>query len=372
MHNIDWTLLKGSLTGRNSAQQEAGVARWLAESPANRAFYERLCNFMANGGREEVDVDRNFREFVRRTRAQARNRIIKVSAVAAACIAALGVFLFSDFRPQPGYSAIVPGSYKAVLYTGEGDPVVLEDGAQKELLATESFSLNQQVNQITYDPGVRPEEQPAVRHRLVTPHSGEYRLRLGDGTLVYVNSESQLEYPPVFHAGERRVSLSGEAYFEVARSGDPFIIEIAGMEIRVLGTQFNVRAYEGEAAFHTTLVDGSVEVTADARTVVLSPGEQAILRQGEELTKRQVDVSKYAAWKDGFVAFDDERLEDIMLQLGRWYNMDVEFQSPALRDIRFTGNLDRYGDIRILLEKIEKLDIVDFDIRGTHISVRRK
>ena len=298
--------------------------------------------------------------------------IIGVSAAAAACIALLGVFLLTGPRSRADSGEIVPGSYKAVLYTGVGDPVVLENEVQKEILATESFSLSQQSNQVAYDQVAAAPEASPVTHRLVTPHSGEYKLRLGDGTQVYINSESQLEYPPVFHAGERRVSLSGEAYFEVARSTDPFIIEIAGMEIRVLGTHFNVRAYEGEAAFHTTLVEGSVEVTADERTVVLAPGEQAILRHGEELTKRPVDVSKYAAWKEGFVAFEDERLEDIMIQLRRWYNIEVDFESPALRDIRFTGNLDRYGDIRILLDKIEKLDIVGFRIAGTHISVVKK
>lgn len=373
MQNIDLALLKRAVTGQNTADEQAEVERWLAASPEHRAYYERMERFFARDGRESVKVRENFRRFIRRTNAPRRRMTLRIaSAIAAACIVGMGVFVLLDGMDDDTSEMIVAGRYGAVLHTGESGAVVLEDGAQTDILTGSGLRVRQHDNLIDYQTQELPIASNTEIHTLETPHGSEYRLRLGDGTQVWLNAESQISYPASFAGDERRVSISGEAYFDVSPSEVPFIVEIDGMEVRVLGTEFNIRSYHNENTAHTTLLHGSVEVTADERTLRLVPGEQALLQRGVAISKRKVDAEKYAAWKEGNIAFDDERLEDIMTRLGRWYNINVEFSNPSLRDIRFTGNIDRYGDIGALLEKIEKLNVVRFAVSGTHITVEKQ
>ena len=200
------------------------------------------------------------------------------------------------------------------------------------------------------------------------PRGGEFAMKLSDGTMVYLNSETNLRYPVQFHGEERRVILSGEAYFDVTKSDKPFIVEVDDYEVRVLGTRFNVQAYKGES-FETTLEQGSVEVEVNARVVLLKPGEQAVVTEDGELSKQKVDVHRYTAWKDGQFVFDDERLEDVMNTVARWYDIKVFYRNPEVKDIRINGNISRYKDFSVLLEKIEKLEIVYFDIKENVITV---
>ena len=163
--------------------------------------------------------------------------------------------------------------------------------------------------------------------------------------------------------------LSGEAFFDVAKSGTPFIVELNGFEVKVLGTRFNINAYEGETRFETTLERGSVEINVKGKTLLLEPGEQAVLTNTGELSKQKVDVSLYTAWKDGYFVFEDERLEDVMNTVARWYDVNLFYQNPGVKEIRINGNISRYKDFSVLLEKIEKLDIVHFNIKGNDITV---
>ncbi len=367
MQKIDWSLLKKSLTCELSDRDRAILDGWLAESPEHARYYDRLRDFLDRDAPQEVDVRRNIEQFMRRTGyARRRWRITGVAAAAAALVA-LGVFLLAG--PREAGCTIVAGNSKAILYTTAGK--VSLGGGRGNIPGGDDFQITEQQHQVSYAAG-KTSGAKAEKHTLETPHGGEYRIVLSDGTTVWMNCESRLDFPPVFAGGERRVSLSGEAFFDVAPSGVPFIIEAGGTQIRVHGTRFNVRNYADEHRQETTLVEGSVEVTTAGASIQLAPGEQAVLDDAGSLSKQQVDADKHASWKDGNVVFEDERLEDIMHKLGRWYNFDVRYRTDALRDIRFTGNIDRYGDIRTLLEKIAKLNVVRFDIDGNQITVSSK
>lgn len=374
---MDWYLLKKSVLRETSPDEEEQIDRWKNESEENRKYYEKLCSFLARTEQRYIDMEWYYRDFVRRRKKSLPGRILRVAgyAAAVACVVGIAMILLMISRPvlpvleEP--CAIIAGTYKAILYPGNENPVVLEKNACGKILNTGNFSLNQENNQINYTAADSVYPQSEI-HTLQVPHGGEFLLCLSDGTQVYVNSESELKYPAVFVGDERRISLSGEAYFRVMKSVKPFIIEVNGMEVQVLGTEFNIRAYPDEPNCQTTLADGKVEVRKENQKVLLQPGEQAVLIGGENLSKHKVDVSKYTAWIYGNVAFEDERLEDIMAKLAKWYNIEVFYSQAELKDIRFTGNIDRYGDIGILLEKIEHLDVVYFEIKGNCITIKSK
>lgn len=375
MRKIDWSLLEKSALKQATPEEEKEVEVWKGESGENRKYYERLCSFLARKEKRNVDMEWYYRDFVRR-RKNVHGRILRIAGyVAAACIVGAAMILLMVNRPVPRTliepRIIVAGSCKAVLYPGNGSPVVLEKNTCREILNDGNFYLSQENNQINYTTADSIYPQSEI-HTLQVPHGGEFQLCLSDGTQVYVNSESELKYPAVFTGDERKISLRGEAYFRVAKSARPFIVEVNGMEVQVFGTEFNIRAYPDEQNYQTTLTKGKVEVRKEGQKVFLQPGEQAVLTGGKDLLKHKVDVSKYTAWIDGNVAFEDERLEDIMTKLAKWYNIEVFYLQPELKDIRFTGDIDRYGDIRVLLDKIEELDVVGFEIKGNCITIKSK
>lgn len=372
MQKIDWYLLKKSVLEETTAEEEESIQTWLRESEDNQRFYARLRAFFWQTAKKKVDVEGNYERFIKNTKKHARrNTTRRFSYAAAACLIFGMLILLLDRpgghslqQPQP----IVAGTYKAILYTGNGSAVVLNSKDHKEILTAGNIRLSQYDSCVSYRTA-EPVSGLVGMHTMEVPHGGEFSLALSDGTQVYLNSMSRLKYPPVFAGEERRVELVGEAYFSVAHSEIPFIISVNGVELKVLGTEFNVRAYPDEKNFQTTLVEGRVAVTASSGQLILLPGEQAVLNEQGKLAKRKVDVTKYIAWKEGYIAFEDERLEEIMAKLAKWYNIEVLYAQEGLKDICFTGNINRYGDIRVLLNKIEKLDVVRFHIEENKITV---
>ena len=256
----------------------------------------------------------------------------------------------------------------ALLQVEGGKAFLINEDTDEQLLQQSGTALGEEANTINYI--ARQDSVPVLpkTHLLKIPHSGEFHLELADGTNVWLNAETELEYLVPFAAGERRVKLNGEAYFEVAKSDVPFVVAFKGMEIQVLGTKFNVQAYEDSERFAATLVEGSIALETGAEALKLQPGEQ-VRKEGEHWVVETVDVTNCIAWKDGVIAFEGERLEDIMEKLGRWYDIEVFYQNPEVKDMRFTGNIDRYEDVRMLLGKIEKMNVVSFTVKGNCITV---
>ncbi len=191
---------------------------------------------------------------------------------------------------------------------------------------------------------------------------------LADGTEIWLNSCSSLEFPARFSGDERRVRLlSGEAYFEVAKNaGKPFIVEAQGKEVRVLGTAFDVDIYEGE--FATTLVTGKVEVSTGEKEYLLSPSMQ--LRMADGRTElRKVKAEDFAAWKDGVLVFRKQRLEKVLAALARWYDIEVFFQKEELKDLHFTGILERHGGVEELMDFLGRTGSVKFTLNGRLLMV---
>ena len=185
-------------------------------------------------------------------------------------------------------------------------------------------------------------------------------LVLADGTRIFMNAETQVTFPASFKGCERRIRLSGEAYFEVAKDPmHPFIVETEGAEVRVLGTSFNVRAYEGEQEMVTTLVEGKVAVSDSLTKREIHPGEQAVCMLAEgRIDVRQVEVSLYTAWKSGKFIFHNEPLEKIMTYLSHWYCFECRFLDNKAREVRIGASLNRYEDATPILSMLQTTTLV--------------
>lgn len=306
-----------------------------------------------------------------------RMRYVKIAAILFLC---LGTGFFSFFRisgtneiePDFSLSKIRPGTTRAVLVLENGEEKVLQDDRQLEEAIQGKGWKVKGLGQLCYNVEQELKDVREAWHTLKVPIGGEYTLFLEDGTNIQLNSESELKYPVCFGEKSRKVILSGQAYFKVAKdTARPFIVETDQMDIRVCGTSFDVTAYAGETSTYTTLVEGRVEVAGKNerdKPLVLNPGSQAVFKQGV-LTVREVDTDLYTAWIRGRFAFKGEELEEVLRKLERWYNVQFSIREETIRKKRFTGNVSRYEDITRILEMLELTTDIRFRISGNIIAV---
>ena len=184
---------------------------------------------------------------------------------------------------------------------------------------------------------------------------------------MLLNSDSKLEFPNTFVGDERRVKLAGEAYFEVAKNkAKPFRVEVDRVEVVVLGTSFNIHAYD--EAVKTTLVEGAVKLNVAGKAYSLSPGFEANVDQGGVRIVKS-DVYEQIAWKDGRFVFREKRLEEVMSILSRWYDFEIFYQNAAVKDLHFTGNIPRHATINEVLKFLERTHLVHFSVVGRTVIV---
>ena len=260
---------------------------------------------------------------------------------------------------------IPPGSSMAILKLADGR--MIEIGKQPlKLKDTQGSMVKYENGRLSYSSGKETTITEAY-NELVVPVGGECHVLLEDGTDVWLNADSKLKYPIVFNGESREVVLSGEAYFEVKKDNRPFIVNLESGDITVLGTSFGVSAYPGYPNY-TTLVRGSVRFTSLRREqIVLTPGEQAVVDIFGSLKKRNVDVEEFVGWKDGVFIFTDKPLAEIMEILERWYGVHVIFQDNSLKELEYTGSLERYDSINTFLQLLEKLEEIQYEIKGNTI-----
>ena len=271
---------------------------------------------------------------------------------------------------------IEAGRSRAVLILPEGERIDLSDVVADTLIERNGMEIRlDSARGLTYRVARGDEERDVEWNRVVVPRKGEYRVVLADGSVVYLNSDSELRFPTSFEGGERRVWLRGEGYFEVERdAARPFVVTTEAIAVRVLGTRFNVNAYEGEPGVRTTLVEGRVRV--DGRRggdgMVLVPGEQATWKEGQ-LSKRRVNVEAVVAWIEGRFYFEEgATLEEIAAQLERWYDVDFFFASEDVKHLVFAGVIKKEYSANEIFEIIEKTTRVTFAVNGRTVVVSRR
>ncbi|TZF82117.1 DUF4974 domain-containing protein [Pedobacter sp. BS3] len=300
-------------------------------------------------------------------------------AVAAMLIIALsfaGYFIINhnpqqQFAKTKSTNDVAPGGNKAILILANGRKINLSDGPDNELVNQNGIKIYKKAGgQLVYDLTSSAKEPQNLHgyNTIQTPAGGQYQVNLSDGTRVWLNAESSIHFPIAFTGKERKVSITGEAYFEVAHNASkPFKVVSRDQEIKVLGTQFNVMAYNNEATVKTTLLKGSVAIKNAANSIVLKPGEQAETTLSAIRLVNDPDIDNAIAWKNGKIQFFDADIQSIMRMLSRWYNVEIEYQGiPASR---FGGSVSRSKNLSEVLNILEATGYVHFKIQGRRVIV---
>ncbi|MEX8546592.1 MAG: FecR domain-containing protein [Mucilaginibacter sp.] len=273
-------------------------------------------------------------------------------------------------------NVILPGSNKAILTTANGEVLVLEQAANGLIVKSGNIKVLKTHNgQIIYnlkDQKQSSSVQQISYNTLTTPKGGEYQVVLADGTKIWLNAASSITYPTAFGNKERRIKLSGEAYFEVAKDArKPFYVNTANGQIRVLGTHFNISAYPDDDVTSTTLLEGTVQVTKNQSSSLLKPGQQASISRGsDQIRVAEAKMDEVMAWKNGYFIFDEDNIADIMKKVSRWYDVDVQYHG-SVDDQKFGGTFHRSKSISDLLHYLEKIGNIHFLITGRRITVTR-
>lgn len=270
----------------------------------------------------------------------------------------------SSVTPHEGH---IPGYNKATLTLANGVVVPL-DSTGHQVIQQGNVTVYQQKGLLEYKEKGRGDV--IAFNKLKTPRGAQYRLTLPDGTGVWLNAASELKYPTSFQDKERRVYLSGEGYFEIAANAQqPFVVSANGVDVNVLGTQFNIMAYTDEAFVKTTLLQGAVRVSKEQETVILQPGQAAILNNArKDIQVQQTNTAEDVAWKNGYFVFNNENLESIMKKIVRYYDVEVEYRTD-ISNKNFGGSVARFGSLTELLSTLELTGIVHFKIDGNKVIV---
>jgi hypothetical protein len=376
------SLLSKALLGMLSEEEKRALQQWREESPENEQLYGSVMNtgYIVQKSREvaNVDIVNGYMNVLQKRKRNVRVRRIRriVSVAAGVVLPLLAVVLWYGTRqksdvPEQVASVIRHGEVKAELVLADGTTRILSSGVTDSLFVQQGASIVVQDQGVSYqgDSSVVEERYNTLR----VPRGGEYSITLSDGTIVYLNAESELRYPVKFVGEDRRVYLSGEAYFDVVHDkAHPFVVDVKNSTVRVLGTSFDVRAYADEDEVLTTLVQGSVRFSAGKESVILEPGEQVVLDKSGRLETREVDTYLYTAWKDGVFAFKRQRLEEIMKVVARWYDVNVFWENVSQKEVTFTGKMKRYDDFSKVVEMLEMTGNTEFMIKENNIFIREK
>ena len=373
------------IQGMTDNAQEKELNEWRSVSPRHEELFQRMLSSehveksISRFVKTEEEEERGWWQLQQRARSGRSVRKIKWFPYAAAIVLILsvgGVFYFSGDKEQTEILPIaknevqVPGS-RAVLILPDGRKVDLENEVLRSDLAQSDSLLLVSARSLKYRDIDSPDTSE-IFHTLEIPRGGEYLLTLSDGTMIYLNSESTLSFPVKFQGKERKVYLTGEAYFKVAKNTEhPFVVTAGELEVLVTGTTFGVRAYKDEKDIQTTLESGQVTVKVEGKSVKLVPNKQVLFNKSTMgLEVRDVDVDLYLAWADGRLVYDNCPLEKILTDLGRWYNIDVFYSRDELRSYQFSLNMKKHEEFTQVLELIGKTGEVQFEIKDNTVIVK--
>ncbi|MBB6126343.1 FecR family protein [Mucilaginibacter lappiensis] len=273
-----------------------------------------------------------------------------------------------------GQNSIKSGSDKATLTLSDGKKIAL-DGSKKGTLSVQNnVSVDKDKNgRVIYKKdGSKDPHSTQTFNVMTTPRGGKYELVLSDGTKIWLNAATSIRFPVDFTGNERIVELSGEAYFEVAHNiTKPFKVLSNGQVVQVLGTHFNINAYQDEEEVETTLLQGSVKISGsrlspDKSALIIKPNEQAIFKNNQ-LSKITVDADDVVAWKNGVILFKNADMKHIMRQISRWYDVEVVYQGQITEDT-YSGEISRNADLAEVF-KILKLSDINLKVEGRTVIV---
>ena len=371
--NIEDIIVKQLASEKLSEDEKVCFENWYKDV-SHQMYYQELLKIhsgvMACSAKDNIDCEKAWKKIrpVRRVL-----RIYQVLKYAAIFLLPVGIAFFWFMREQENVKTVAvdvvkPGEKLAVLTLSTGKQVVLAD-TTIQVDEGGMMILNLPDKELIYEAKDSSLNTETIYNTITVPRGGEYKLVLSDGTIVWLNSESHIHYPIAFGGDVRRVELEGEAYFEVAKHVEkPFIVHMKGYDVRVTGTQFNVRNYSTEN-LATTLVEGGVQIERKGEIVKLKPGLQAVLGN-DELIVREVNVEEQVAWRHGAFGFTQCRLENIMEELARWYDVDVFYMNQQVKDYHFSAWFKRSSSINEVISILEKTKKISLDLKGRLLMVK--
>ncbi|OQP59917.1 hypothetical protein A3860_36000 [Niastella vici] len=391
MSSLIWKHNQGEIT----EEEKTILANWRNASPENERLFTTLTN------NEQLQAKLNQWHEIEGTREAARKRVMemlfpgaivtpmrrkgysswKTVAAAAAVAAVIGTgawFLLKKDKPQQvakvqpaersTQSDIAPGGYKAQLVLSDGSTIELDSAGNQQLAQQGNMQVMNTDGQLVYKKGATNESK-TLYNTLKTARGQMYPVKLSDGSAVWLNSSSSIRFPVAFNEQERRVEITGEAYFEIAHNDrQPFKVSVNGMTVQVVGTVFNINSYTDEGPIKTTLLRGAVKVKQGNQQVMIKPGEQAEVGENNIKVNTGVNISKEVAWKNGLFFFKNENLKTIMRQISRWYDVDVVFEGNVSNE-EYSGKIYRNANLTEVLKLLNVLD-VNYKIEGKKLIIK--
>ncbi|ARS36011.1 FecR family protein [Pontibacter actiniarum] len=393
-------LICKSIAGTLTEEESAVLTQWKAQ-PENEKLYDRIVDVQTIRHRfetyDQFDSHRALRTVKTRIREKSKPQApgflvqyLKYAAVLFVVGLAGSLYVYLNNKPgkellgaaeQPVQTQgvqteprLMPAKNKAVLLLAGGEEIDLTQQG-KELLKLSGLEVRNENNLLAYPDDEAAAGSVIAYNTLQVPVGGEYQVQLPDGTKVWLNSASSLKYPTHFTGDRREVELHGEAYFEVQKDAKQFVVTTGEVEVRVLGTKFNLSAYADDATIATTLVEGkvSMEGTAASKPTILTPDKQAVYsRANNKISVREVETGEYTAWKNGEFYFKKERLETILTKLARWYDIRVTYQHPSMKDKIFTGIALKSRPLEHILDLISKTSGINYRIENNKVILLEK
>lgn len=372
------------LAGEATEEERREVSRWLDENERHRAVYkdiERVWHTTEYAGHWKKDTGMAWETLEQKYRSRRRKRWLRRGGSVAAAVVLLlgaGLLLFrgkEDVLPAEPVVAQTeqPSGTKTVLLLSSGQEVVL--GGETDTIWENGTGIRTMGNTVSYEQGEGGADAGEVGcNELIVAAGGMNQLRLPDGTMVYLNSASRLKFPLRFRGEKREVTLEGEGYFEVTPDAEkPFVVHTPTVDVKVLGTSFNVMAYAADPRTEVTLVSGKVDVQVGESGEILHPEQQFVWNNSSrEYEVKRVDVSAYTGWKEGILSFKAMPLEELCSRLSRWYDISFRFSGEDLKRLKFTGAVKKNYDIGYILTMLEAMTDVTFSRDEKQITVSKK
>lgn len=384
-----------------SSEESESLRRWKEESEENRLLWERVTNpvYLEEHLQYWEDKEDKSYHWEQLTEKIAEKQALKVNfrrkalryaaiLVPVIFICGAGAYFFrhtKKFKKADGQGTlagvhIMPKGKVARLVMADGKTISLNGNLRETFTESDGTALRNQDNTLKYFPAPGNTYNEILYNTLETPRGGEYEVKLSDGTKVWLNAASSLRYPARFIGKERRVYLSGEAYFEVTPDArHPFMVNAGKAVITVLGTRFNVSAYPGNPRLKTTLAEGLIKISdvnenpVGGSGIVINPGYEAIVKENEDNIRiNKANVEAELGWKNGMFIFDQETLGSLMRKLSRWYDVDIKYHAGVDTLAHFTGRIQRYENITGILHLMELTGKVQFGVKGKEVEIMPK
>lgn len=365
-------LLDRYMAGTASGEEVAELFAYIKETPEQDLFRQKILLVYEQATLSEeaahVRWDEMFAKITGQQAPQRRSRLRALYWPAAAALVALlaGVyFLLQQRSAPPPLTDVLPAKAGTMLTLADGSMVMLDSVDNGLITAQGAAHVSFKDSGLVYDASGIPATGSTAYNTINTPRGRQFHLMLADGTEVWLNSASSVRYPVTFAGNSRTVEITGEAYFKVKHDAyKPFYVKVNGVVIEDLGTEFNVNGYTDEGNIKTTLLEGAVKI----EHTVLKPGQQATVAQGKPgVQVSDVDTELSVAWKNGYFSFREATLEEVMRQLARWYDVEIEYQG-GVANRRFGGKISRASTIEQAIQILKESDI-HVEMKGKTITV---